>query len=353
MFWAHSDRDWVLDGAMVHVSMVGFDDGEETCRQLDGHSATNINPDLTADINLTQAKQLAENKTLCFIGTKKAGAFDIDAVFAQSLLQAPLNPNGRPNTDVVFPWINGKAIVGSVPQRWVIYFGEMMLEDAAQYEAPFEYVRENIYLERQRNNEERARVKWWQHRRPATEMHEAVTKLEEYIATPRVSKHRIFKRVPSRVIPDDGIYVFAREDDYFLGVLHSKVHELWARGTGTQLRDVRSGFRYTPTTCFQTFPFPWPPGQEPKDDARVEAIGQAARDLVEKRDEWLRPEGATDKELKKRTLTNLYNQRPTWLDMAHRKLDETVLDAYGWSHDLEDEEILARLLALNLERVQE
>jgi len=95
---------------------------------------------------------------------------------------------------------------------------------------------------------------------------------------------------------------------------------------------------------------PWPPGQEPKDDLRVEAIAHAARELVQKRDRWLNPEGATEEELKKRTLTNLYNQRPTWLEMAHRKLDEAVLAAYGWPHDVSDEEILARLLALNLER---
>ena len=55
-------------------------------------------------------------------------------------------------------------------------------------------------------------------------------------------------------------------------------------------------------------------------------------------------------ELQRRTLTNLYNQRPTWLELAHRKLDEAVLDAYGWPHDVSDEEILARLLALNLAR---
>ena len=70
---------------------------------------------------------------------------------------------------------------------------------------------------------------------------------------------------------------------------------------------------------------------------------------MKKRDRWLNPEGATEKELKKRTLTNLYNQRPTWLDLAHRKLDDAVMDAYGWPHDLSDEEILERLLVLNLE----
>jgi hypothetical protein len=119
---------------------------------------------------------------------------------------------------------------------------------------------------------------------------------------------------------------------------------------GTQLREAESGFRYTPTTTFETFPFPWPPGAEPQNDPRVEAIAAAARDLVGKRDAWLDPPGATAADLKKRTLTNLYNERPTWLALAHRRLDEAVLDAYGWPHDLTDDDLLARLLALNLER---
>ena len=119
---------------------------------------------------------------------------------------------------------------------------------------------------------------------------------------------------------------------------------------GTQLREAESGSRYTPTTTFETFPFPWPPGQEPAGDPRVEAIAEAARALVAQRDAWLHPAGASEAELKKRTLTNLYNARPTWLDLAHRKLDAAVLDAYGWPRDLSDEEILERLLGLNLER---
>ena len=144
--------------------------------------------------------------------------------------------------------------------------------------------------------------------------------------------------------------MIAREDDYFLGVLQSRAHELWARRQGTQLREAESGSRYTPTSTFETYPFPYPPGHEPKDDPRVEAIAEAARELVQKRDAWLNPPDASEAELKKRTLTNLYNQRPTWLDLAHKKLDRAVLDAYGWPHDIGDEEILERLLALNLER---
>jgi len=171
--------------------------------------------------------------------------------------------------------------------------------------------------------------------------------LARYVGTPRVAKHRIFVWIDARTVPDCQVVVVARDDDYFFGVLHSRPHELWALRLGTSLEDRP---RYTPTTTFETFPFPWPPGHEPTTDPRVSAIADAARELVEKRDLWLNPGGMSVADLKKRTLTNLYNQRPTWLDLAHKKLDAAVFDAYGWPHDLSDEEILERLLALNLER---
>jgi len=161
---------------------------------------------------------------------------------------------------------------------------------------------------------------------------------------------QVFAWVRAGALCNQQTLVFAREDDFFFGVLHSKVHELWARRQGTQLREVESGFRYTPTTCFETFPFPWPPGKEPIDGRHVRSIADAAKNLVEKRDRWLNPEGASEAELKKRTLTNLYNQRPTWLDLAHKALDDAVLAAYAWPHDLPDDDILERLLLLNLER---
>ena len=108
--------------------------------------------------------------------------------------------------------------------------------------------------------------------------------------------------------------------------------------------------RYTPTTCFETFPLPWPPGEEPVDDPLVEEISEAARHLDELRRNWLNPEGASEAELKKRTLTKLYNQRPTWLANAHKRLNQGVFAAYGWPEDISDEEILKNLLALNVER---
>jgi hypothetical protein len=82
----------------------------------------------------------------------------------------------------------------------------------------------------------------------------------------------------------------------------------------------------------------------------VQEISEAAKRLDLLRRNWLDPEGASEAELKKRTLTNLYNQRPTWLENAHARLDEAVFAAYGWPPDLTDEELLQNLLALNLKR---
>jgi hypothetical protein len=158
------------------------------------------------------------------------------------------------------------------------------------------------------------------------------------------AKHRLFVWLDVAVLPHNALVVVARDDDYTFGVLHSRVHEAWARATGTQLREVESGFRYTPTTCFETFPFP-----RPTDEQR-EAIAEAARELVRLRDGWLNPPGLGPAELGKRTLTNLYNARPTWLQHAHAALDTAVLAAYGWPPDLSGEPLLAALLALNLER---
>ena len=350
IFMAWSDRAWVLDGAAVRVSMIGFDGGKEQVRSLDGMLITTINPDLTGTTNLSTARHLTENEQLCFRSDEKGGPFDIDAELAARMIGAPTNPNGRPNSDVVRPYVNGLDVTRRPRNVWVIDFGADMSEgDAAMYELPFEHVRRYVKPLRALVRSPKEQQYWWLHRRPAPDMRAAVANLPRYIATPAVAKHRLFVWLDGKTIPDHQLYIIAREDDYFFGVLHSKLHELWALRLGTYL-GVGNDPRYTPTTTFETFPFPWPPSRELADDPRVAAIAAAARALVEKRDRWLNPDGADAAELKKRTLTNLYNQRPTWLDLAHRQLDHAVLDAYGWPHDLPDHEILARLLALNLER---
>jgi hypothetical protein len=220
--------------------------------------------------------------------------------------------------------------------------------DAAQYEAPFEYIKEKVRPFRAGNKRKVYAERWWIHGEARPEVRASCMALPRYIATPRVSKHRLFVWLEGHVLPDCQLIVFARSDDYFLGVLHSRPHEVWALAQGTQVREKESGFRYTPTTCFETFPMPTPtPDQE-------RAIADAARRLDEARRNWI-----GDRTDRTRTLTALYNKKPTWLADAHRALDAVVFAAYGWRAaperpgeggpvDMTDAQILETLLALNL-----
>jgi type II restriction/modification system DNA methylase subunit YeeA len=347
IFWAISDRDWILDGATVHVSLVAFDGGAEESRTLDGKAVSRINPDLSASADITTATPLKENAGICFMGASPKAPFDVDETTARRMLAATGNPNGRPNSDVVRPVASGIDLVAVNRRKWTIDFALMPMEEAAQYEAPFEYVRQNVLPVRESRRAD-FRGMWWQYARPRPEMRTALAGKTRILATPEVSKHRVFVWVSPEVLCNQQVLVCARDDDYFFGVLHSRLHALWALHQGTQLREQESGLRYTPTTCFETFPMPWPPGQEPSTDPRCAAIADAARELVAKRDAWLAGTDPGDK--KPRTLTRLYNDRPTWLDLAHQSLDAAVCAAYGWSVDMTDDQILEKLLALNASR---
>jgi type II restriction/modification system DNA methylase subunit YeeA len=286
-----------------------------------------------------------------FQGPSAKGPFDIDHETARKMVSTPLNVNGRPNSDVVRPVESAIDLVKKSRNVWTIDFGTDMTEDqAAQYEVPFEYVKAEVYPTRKNNNRESYREKWWLYAEPRRGMRKAIGPLRRFIVTPAHAKHRLFVWRFPHVLCNQGTLVFARDDDYFFGVLHSRLHEVWSRNAGTQVRDAESGFRYTPTSTFETFPFPWPPVHEPKDSPLVVAIAEAARELVAKRDAWLNPPNASAEELKKRTLTNLYNARPSWLAEAHRKLDAAVFAGYGWPVTLTNAELLERLLALNHER---
>ncbi len=347
IFFAVSDREWALDGAMLNISMIGFDAGVDKVRVLDGQPVAGINANLTAGANLGDAVPLAANFHMSFMADIKGGAFDISATLAKEFGSCA-NPNGRPNSDVLRPWVNGMDILQRPRGKWIIDFGvSMPAAEAALFEAPFEYVREHVLPVRQSNKRKCRRERWWLHAETHPAMRKALAPLRRYIATPNLSKHRVFVWLLREVLCDHQLIVFARDDDYFFGVLHSRTHELWARRQGTHLQ-TRS--RYTPTTTFETFPFPWPLGKEPRKGAfgfdKMQAIADAARELVEKREAWLKPsDGAAKGDI--RTLTALYNKRPTWLADAHAKLDRAVFAAYAWPADLPDAGLLERLLLLN------
>lgn len=229
---------------------------------------------------------------------------------------------------------------------------------------------------RDKNNDRQRRERWWLFGRSGADMREAISPLDRFIVTPEVAKHRLFAWLPRPTLPDCQLMVTARDDDTTFGILHSRFHELWALRLGTALEDRP---RYTPSTTFETFPFPDSltpdrPAPSYAEDPRALAIAHAAQALVAARDRWLNPAelvqripefvpGFPDRIVPKdetaaailrtrtRTLTNLYNTRGkpegAWLDALHRTLDAAVAAAYDWPDDIADDDVLARLLALN------
>lgn len=443
IFMAWDDRDWVLDGAAVRVSLVGFDNGAETEINLNGKPVSKIHANLTSDIDITKAVPLAQNAKLAAQGTSKTGAFDISYAVAKKMLDA--NPRNR---EVVRPWLNGLDIVRRPRNMWIIDFDRRTLEEAQAYTEPYQYILKHVKPERDKVNQKRRREVWWQHGANSSEMRARLSALTakqtdghitqqtdaacrvptnlsdsassvgtrhavsappatdapthtvnstapatddpthtanptphaRYIVTPRVAKHRIFIWVDMDVLPDSRIIAIARDDDYFFGVLHSRIHEIWSLKTASW-HGVGNDPTYNTESCFETFPFPYVPGAEPTQDAAYQRISAAAAALHTERDAWLHPPHllkdhpahtplppALERQLKDRTLTNLYNALAVFrgqgkgktpaaaadfaprLDALHRTLDEAVCAAYGWEPSiLEDESaLLGALLARNL-----
>ena len=262
IFDAWSDEPWVIDGAAVRVSLVCFSQANDELTpevRLDGETVDEIYTDLTArrggvGVDLTKARRLARNAGVAFMGDTKGGPFDVPGDLARQWLQEPANPNDRPNSDVLAPWMNGMAITRRPADKWIVDFGwRMVREEAALYEAPFQHAREYVYPIRQRNRRESYRLNWWRHVEPRQGMWRALEGLSRYIVTPTVAKHRLFAWLDARICPDHQLIVIARDDDTTFGILHSRFHEAWALRKGTSLENRP---RYTPTTTFETFPFP-------------------------------------------------------------------------------------------------
>ena len=274
----------------------------------------------------------------------------------------------------------------------MIDFALMDEQQAALYEAPFAYVVEHVKPTRIGNNRKARADKWWRHGEARPGLRAKLAGLQRYIATPETAKHRFFVSFPISVAPEHSLIVIPSDSDALFGILSSRLHTVWALAKGGRM-GMGNDPRYNSSLTFDTFPFPQ--GLVPTDTAsltrpvghplpqageglgeRVAEIVKATQDLNRLRDNWLNPPEWTDwvrteeeekagyplrpvakpgheAELKKRTLTNLYNVRPAWLDNAHKMLDAAVAKAYGWSDytpEMPDEEILRRLLVLNLAR---
>ena len=298
VFHALSDEPWIDNGRDRRVSMICLtarDPDTSQSAMLDGKLVDEIYPDLTGrrgtrGTDPSKVRRLAQNRDIAFMGITEVGKFQIPNHLAHQWLQMP-NPHGRPNSDVLRPWINGRDLTARPSHRWIIDFGTGMPEDqAALYEAPFEWVKEHVFTERQRNRRVQYRRHWWRFGEPRPKLRNALSGRRRYIAMVRTAKHRLFVWSDVIVCPSSGVVVIARDDDSTFGILHSRFHEAWALWLGSSLTDRP---RYTHTTTLKTFPFP--EGLTPDlptryaNNEKATAIANAAQDMNQQRDRWLNP----------------------------------------------------------------
>ncbi len=396
IYEAWADEPWIVDGAAVRVALICFvaDGRHHQQSTLNGQRVNEINADLTSGLDVSSASPLAENASVGFVGVQKSGPFDIPGELARTWLKLPNNPHGRRNAEVLKPTWNGRDITTSRRDIWFIDFPRGLTEaEASLWEAPFGYLKGASYdpddpasdtLEEVRKGarDHHPRTEWWTTYWPRPDVREALVGLSRYVVTPMTAEHRIFLWQSLPTLPDNNLVIIAKDDDTHFGILHSIFHETWSSRIGNKM-GAGNQRRYNRETIYDSFPFPEGltadiPASDYADDPRAQAIAAAAARLNELRENWLNPpdlvervpevvEGYPDrilpkddaaaKELKKRTLTNLYNARPAWLDHAHRALDEAVAEAYGWGDDfraglMTDDEILARLFRLNQKRAE-
>ncbi len=391
IFMAWSDREWILDGAAVRVSMIGFDDGSESANTLDGEIVKEIHPDLSGTDYISAALRLKENKNISFMGLSPTGNFSIDDKLAQRMLAAD-----EDNAKALKRFISGTDITTRDRAKWIIDFTGFELRQAEQYEMPLRHLLEHVKPYRDNHRNKKLQEFWWQFEATRSGMLNALGSVTRQLMTSLTAKHRFFVWYPSEARAANTVVAIARDDDYMFGMLHSNIHVVWALRKGATLEDRP---RYNNSTTFETFPFPWSPGSEDESHPAHARISAAAAQLHEERAAWLNPHPPDNpcrgdlssrppaaplskaskpppnalggpRGVKDRTLTNLYNALNVFrgldsmktkpaaadfaprLDQLHRELDQAVCAAYGWEYAIldDDEEILRRLLALNLER---
>ncbi len=396
LVFAVPDHPWVdsSDGAAVRISMTVGQVGElpgtldqvtaERPGQGEGvevdldRTDGLIHSNLRIGVDLTAAEALRANLGVSSPGVKLHGAGFIVTRDQAETLGLGRTPGLEGHIRV---YLNGRDMTQRPRGMLVIDLFGLTSEDIrARYPDVFQWVFDRVKPEREQNNRAAYRESWWIFGEPRADLRLSLKNVNRYVATPVTSKHRFFSFLDKSTLPDDALIVIALSDSYSLGVLSSRVHGSWSFATGATLEDRP---RYIKTRCFETFPFPDP------NDALRERIRALAEELDAHRKrrqalhpgltltgiynvlEALRrgePLGAKDRQIHEQGLVSVLGQ-------LHDELDTAVLAAYGWDdlapelvgrpggttplpdkppeQSQAEEELLARLVALNRERAAE
>ncbi|MEM7557442.1 MAG: type IIL restriction-modification enzyme MmeI, partial [Cyanobacteria bacterium P01_A01_bin.84] len=319
--------------AKVHVSIVNWNYEQPSKYFLDDRQVDFINSSLQPHIDVSGAKTLQANKNKCFQGISPVGK---DFIITEEQVKDWIAQD-KNNQKVLKLFSMGQNLARNVygqPDRWIIDFADISLENASSYKLPFKHIKTHVKPERDRNRSDRRRINWWKHGVNALKMRDKIASLPYYFAAPRVSKWAIFIPVPSNWLCGDLNIVVASDDYYILGILNSIIHRLWVKAQSSTLK---GDTRYTNTTCFETFPFPQTPSKK-----IVQQIRNKTFELHEYRTQQM--------EQKQWGITQLYNEYfnepASKLYKLHQELDKLVMQAYNFQAD---DDILAKLLELNFE----
>lgn len=277
------------------------------------------------------------------------------------------------NQDRIFPYIGGAEVNDSPTHqhhRYIIDFFDMDEEQAQQWPDLYEIVKSKVKPDRDKQKRPAVRDRWWQYCEKRPGLYKAIARNENVFVTAQTSRYRTFTVMPNEYVFDQTLIIIAEERISILGCLLSRFHEEWTLFNGTSMKDDP---RYTPTDCFETFPFPAFSEFEEKLKAATDEYLSSRRELM-----------ISSKQGLTKTYSRFHSPTETATEIAslrllHQKLDEVVLEAYGWTdldlkyvfepdYDVEEgksipwryrwpdelrDEVLARLLALNKERHQE
>ncbi|WP_199087532.1 class I SAM-dependent DNA methyltransferase [Bosea sp. ASV33] len=324
-----------------------------------------INPDLTIGADGAQASGLQANTGLCSRGVSLHGAGFIVTPAEAGALGLGLRPGLEAH---IRPYRNGRDLTERPRGVMAIdLFGLAAEEVRARFPEVYQHVKLTVkearngagkIIGRDANRRDSYRLQWWVFGEPRRELRPALAPLQRYIVTVETAKHRVFQFLDAAILPDNMLVAVGLSDAFHLGVLSSRFHVLWSFHQGATLEDRP---RYSKSRCFDPFPFP------DASEAQKQAIRRSAEALDALRKQVL----AAHPDL---TLTKLYNVRETIrarnalsagecsvrdrglaliLDEHHQAIDAAVAAAYGWPVDLAEEEVLARLVALNRLRAQE
>lgn len=312
-----------------------------------------IKPNLTVGPSLTNAKALKANAGLAFMGIKPVGKGFIITKEKAEELGLGTTPGLQKH---IRPYMNGRDVVGINRGLLAIDMCQLNADEVNRcFPLVFQWLHDTVKPIRDQNKMESRRLNWWKFGSAITGFNKAVSGLPRYIVTCNTAKHRLFIFLDSNVIPDGALTAIALDDAFYLGVLSSRVHEIWADATGGTRGQ---GKVYNKTLSFDGFPFP---------DANSTTM-EKIRELGEAIDQHRKQRQSMFPQL---TLTEMYNlmgilrngdelserdlqaiehgQIKDLLEM-HDELDETVATSYGWPSDIADAEVLELLIQLNKTR---